>query len=95
MSRQIKKRRLFSNTVVGYFIRWVASFFKESTFRIWIILCLIMYAVINCLLMFVACKSYSSIPIIILIIFDLAGIFFAARALTSIKKIMVAVRGKF
>ena len=92
MSRQIKKRRLFSNTVVGYFIRWVASFFKESTFRIWIILCLIMYAVINCLLMFVACKSYSSIPIIILIIFDLAGIFFAARALTSIKKIMVAVK---
>ena len=91
MSRQIKKRRLFSNTVVGYFIRWVASF-KESTFRIWIILCLIMYAVINCLLMFVACKSYSSIPIIILIIFDLAGIFFAARALTSIKKIMVAVK---
>ena len=92
MSRQIKKRRLFSNTVVGYFIRWVASFFKESTFRIWIILCLIMYAVINCLLMFVACKSYSSIPVIILIIFDLAGIFFAARALTSIKKIMVAVK---
>ena len=92
MSRQIKKRRLFSNTVVGYFIRWIASFFKESTFRIWIILCLIMYAVINCLLMFVACKSYSSIPIIILIIFDLAGIFFAARALTSIKKIMVAVK---
>ncbi len=92
MSRQIKKRRLYSNTVVGYFIRWVASFFKESTFRIWIILCLIMYAVINCLLMFVACKSYSSIPIIILIIFDLAGIFFAARALTSIKKIMVAVK---
>ena len=92
MSRQIKKRRLFSNTVVGYFIRWVASFFKESTFRIWIILCLIMYAVINCLLMFVACKSYSSIPIIILIIFDLAGIFFAARALTSIKKIMVVVK---
>ena len=92
MSRQIKKRRLFSNTVVGYFIRWVASFFKESTFRIWIILCLIMYAVINCLLMFVACKSYSSIPTIILIIFDLAGIFFAARALTSIKKIMVAVK---
>ncbi len=92
MSRQIKKRRLFSNTVVGYFIRWVASFFKESTFRIWIILCLIMYAVINCLLMFVACKSYSSIPIIILIIFDLAGIFFAARVLTSIKKIMVAVK---
>ena len=91
MSRQIKKRRLFSNTVVGYFIRWVASFFKESTFRIWIILCLIMYAVINCLLMFVACKSYSSIPIIILIIFDLAGIFFAARALTSIKYILVAV----
>ena len=92
MSRQIKKRRLFSNTVVGYFIRWVASFFKESTFRIWIILCLIMYAVINCLLMFVACKSYSSIPVIILIIFDLAGIFFAARALTSIKKIMIAVK---
>ena len=92
MSRQIKKRRLFSNTVVGAFIRWIASFFKESTFRIWIILCLVLYAFINCLLMFIACRSYSLIPIIILGIFDLAGIFFAARALTSIKKIMVAVK---
>ena len=92
MSRQIKKRRLFSNTVAGALIRWIASFFRESTFRIWIIICLIMYAFINCLLVFVACRSYSWIPLAILAVFDMAGVFFAARSLTSIKKIMVAVK---
>lgn len=92
MSRQIKKRRLFSNTIIGALIRWIASFFKESTFRIWILICLIMYAFINCLLTFVACSSGSLVPVAIIVIFDLAGVFFVARALKSIKKIMVAVK---
>lgn len=92
ISRQIKKRRLFSNTVLGAFIRWIASFFKESTFRIWILICMIMYAIINCMLMFVACEADTIIPVILIVIFDVAGMFFAARALTSLKKIMVAVK---
>ena len=92
ISRQIKKRRLFSNTVLGALIRWIASFFKESTFRIWIVICMVMYAFINCALTFVACEGNTLIPVAVIIVFDLAGLFFAARALKSMKKIMVAVK---
>ena len=92
MARQIKARRLFSNTIIGALIRWVASFFKESTFRIWIILSTIMYAIINVLLTLIACRSYSLVPIIILAIVDATGVFFVARALKSLKKIMIAVK---
>ena len=92
ISRQIKKKRLFSNTILGAFIRWVASFFKESTFRIWIVICLVLYAFINCVLTFIACEAESAIPVVVIIIFDISGLFFAARALKSMKKIMVAVK---
>lgn len=92
MSRQIKKRRLLSNTVLGAFIRWIASFFKESTFRVWIVICMVLYAFINCALTFMACEGDTVIPLIAAVIFDMAGLFFVARALKSLKKIMVAVK---
>jgi len=92
MSRQIKKRQLLSNTMVGAAIRAVASFFKYSTFRIWIIICIIVFAALNCILSFIVCTSHSLIPLIIIIIFDSASVFFVARALYSLKKIMEAVR---
>ena len=53
---------------------------------------MIMYAIINCMLMFVACEADTIIPVILIVIFDVAGMFFAARALNSLKKIMVAVK---
>ena len=92
MSRQIKKRRLLSNTVLGAFIRWIASFFKESTFRVWMVICMVLYAFINCALTFMACEGDTVIPLIAAVIFDMAGLFFVARALKSLKKIMVAVK---
>ncbi|MCD8035801.1 MAG: HAMP domain-containing histidine kinase [Clostridiales bacterium] len=92
ISRQIKSRRLLSNTIIGTIIRWIASFFRGSNIRIWIVLCLALFGFINCVLTFVACKSESAVPIAILIVFDMAGVFFTARALNSIKKIMIAVK---
>ncbi|MDD5945562.1 MAG: HAMP domain-containing sensor histidine kinase [Clostridia bacterium] len=92
ISRQAKKKVVFSNTLIGKFLRLIASFFKEKTFRIWIIICLIMFAFINCVLSAVAVMSNSVIPEIIIVIFDAAGVFFTARAMQSITKIMVAVK---
>lgn len=92
ISRQIKKKRLFSNTIAGSLIGFISKQFKGSNFRIWIIVSLLFYGFINCILTFIAVKSYTALPIILLVIFDLMGIFFAARALLSIKKIMIAVK---
>ncbi|MEA4971971.1 MAG: HAMP domain-containing sensor histidine kinase [Candidatus Metalachnospira sp.] len=92
MSRQMKKRQLLSNTIIGATIRTIASFFKSSTFRIWVIICSIVFAVMNCMLTVIGCKSQSIIPFVIIVVFDVSSIFFVARALNSLKKIMEAVK---
>ncbi len=92
MSRQIKKKQLLSNTIIGATIRGIASFFKYSTFRIWIIVCIVAFAVLNCILAAIGCTSHSIIPFVLIIVFDAVSIFFVARALTSLKNIMEAVK---
>lgn len=92
MARQIKKKQLFSNTLIGASIRAVASFFKYSTFRIWIVVCIIVFALFNCILSFVACASRSWVPYVLIVAFDVIGVLFVARSLGSLKKIMEAVK---
>lgn len=99
MARQIKKKQLFSNTIIGASIRAVTSFFKYSTLRIWIVVCILVFALLNCILSFVACASQSLIPFVLIVIFDVISVIFVARSLGSLKKIMEAVKetadGKF
>lgn len=92
MSRQIKKKQLLSNTIIGASVRGIASFFKDSTFRVWIIICIVAFAALNCILSFIGCKSQSIILFILIIIFDAISVFFVARALNSLKNIMKAVK---
>ena len=63
MSRQIKKKQLFSNTFIAATVRFIASFIKYSNIRMWTILCLILFAVANAILGGFAYASESFIPV--------------------------------
>ena len=92
MARQIKKRQLFSNTLVAATIRFFASFIKYSNIRMWTILCLILFAVANAILGGFAHASESFVPVAFMVILNVIAVIFVSRAMRSIKKIMFAVK---
>ena len=92
MSRQIKKKQLFSNTFIAATVRFIASFIKYSNIRMWTILCLILFAVANAILGGFAYASESFIPIAFMVILNVIAVIFVSRAMRSIKKIMFAVK---
>lgn len=92
MSRQIKKKQLFSNTFIAATVRFIASFIKYSNIRMWTILCLILFAVANAILGGFAYASESLVPIAFMVILNVIAVIFVSRAMRSIKKIMFAVK---
>ncbi len=96
MARQIKAKRLLHNSMVATVIRRIGSLFSGKTFKGWIVLCMFIYAVVNMFLAGLLFTVYSSISLLIVIAiivgFNLMSAFMFTRALSSLTRIMVAVK---
>jgi len=90
--RQIKSKQIFKNTLV-YSILDVC--FNGKAFKTWTLLLLLGYGAINGILFALAADSgagYVGIFIFLIIPFNIAAIYFAAKSLLSLSQIMQAVK---
>ena len=99
ISRQIKAKCLFRNTVVSVIIRKIGMLFSGKTFKGWIVFILFAYAAVNIFLtavFFLSSQLYGGmLPMLILGaigVFNILAAFFCIRALRSLSRIMVAVK---
>lgn len=96
VTRQIKGRRFFRNTVMSVVIRKIASLFTGTTFRGWMILVMLVYGVVNCMLVFIMCMYWYSdlmlVAFLILLLFNVFCLYLFLRALRSLKRIMISAR---
>lgn len=96
VTRQIKGRRFFRNTVVSALIRKISSLFTGTTFRGWMILVMLAYGVVNCILVFFMCMywymEWMYLFFVALIVFNVFCLYLFLRALRSLKRIMISAR---
>lgn len=96
MARQIKAKQIFRNTMVSAIIRTLGSLFSSKTFNGWLIFCMFMYAGVNIILFMMVLASNDLFSFMLMVsavlVFNIicAGLFL--RALSSLAKIMVAVK---
>lgn len=97
MSRQFKAKQILKNTLFAAIIRKLGSLFSSKTFNGWLLFCMFFYAAINIVLfVFLMAASWDFIPFLFMLLcFGLFNIICAGlllRALSSLAKIMVAVK---
>ncbi|MBM6828309.1 sensor histidine kinase [Anaerotignum lactatifermentans] len=96
VTRQIKGRRFFRNTLVSALIRKISSLFTGTTFRGWMVLVMLAYGMGNGVLVFFMCMYWYSdlmLPAFLaLVAFNVFCLYLFLRALRSLKKIMISAR---
>ncbi len=99
ISRQIKGKRFFSNTMVAMIIQKISYLFSGKTFRGWIVFLLVGYGIGNCimtaaLLMIMFCGNFmfTLILILCLLLFNGIAAVLCARALGSLTKVMISAK---
>lgn len=91
MIRQIKSRQIIKNTLVYKFFDLC---FNGKAFKTWILLLLLGYGTVNGILFMIAANTPGFVLVFIFLIipFNIAAIYFSARALVSLEQIMRAVK---
>ena len=99
VARLLKGKRLFRNTWIFATVRRVTSLFTETTFRGWLLIMLLFFALGNCaimgLLVLTTQQGYYALAIlsaIFLLVFNLLSLYFLMRGLRSLKRIMISAR---
>lgn len=98
-SRQIKGKRLFSNTMLAMIIRKITYLFSGKTFCGWIVFLLMGYGAANCVMMLFLCDAimrkntiFILFFVCILLLFNGIAATLCARALGSLTKVMISVK---
>ena len=99
LSRQIKGKRFFSNTMVAAILQKISYLFSGKTFCGWIVFLLMGYGMANCIMtMFLLSAilySNTSIALFLLLcilLFNGIAAAFCARALGSLTKVMISAK---
>ena len=99
VARQVKGGVFLKNTWVSVTILRMADLFTGKTFRGWLVIVMLFYAIGNCVVMGIAVLSaemrYYGISLLfclILLLFNILCICFFMRALRSLKRIMISAR---
>ena len=99
MSRQIKSRQFFSNTLSATMIRRVGALCSGKTFKGWVVFMLLGFGAVNCILAAWAIHSwiYDDIDIFlaifsVLCVFNFIAAYLCIRALTSLSEIMISAK---
>ena len=99
VARQIKDRSFFRNTWISVSIRRMSELFTGSTFRGWMVLVMLCYALGNCVIMGVMVMApyygYGKTALLAgmgLIFFNGLCMYWFVRALRSLKEIMISVK---
>ena len=96
VTRQIKGRRFFRNTLMSALIRKISSLFTGTTFRGWMVLVMLAYGMVNCILVFIMCMNWYSdlmfVAFTVLVLFNVFCLYLFLRALRSLKRIMISAR---
>lgn len=95
MIRQIKNRQIIKNSFMFKIYSSLKAFiklcFNERVFKVWILVLLLIYGMANGVFIFIATKT--GLPGLLLVIaFNTAALYFAAKALLSLTQIMNAVK---
>lgn len=96
ITRQIKGKIFFKNTLVSVLLRRIAKLMTDTTFRGWLVLLLLIYGMGNSILMFLIClfwvSKYMIVFWILLVLFNVVCLYLFLRALRSLKRIMISAR---
>ncbi len=96
VSRQIKGKSFFKNTLMSVLLRKVASLFTGATFRGWLSLVMLTYGMGNCVLVFLMfmywVTDYMLLFLGLLIAYNVFCLYLFMRALRSLKRIMISAR---
>ncbi len=99
VARQCKARRFFRNTLISVSIRRMSKLFTGSTFRGWMVLVMLCYALGNCvimgLLVLVSYYGYDRVAVLLglgLLLFNALCMYWFVRALRSLREIMLSVK---
>lgn len=96
VSRQIKGKIFFKNTLMSVFLRKIASLFTGTTFRGWLSLVMLTYGMGNCILVFFMfvywVTNYMILFFGLLIAYNVFCLYLFMRALRSLKRIMISAR---
>lgn len=96
VSRQIKGKIFFKNTLVSVCLRKIASLFTGATFRGWLILVMLTYGMGNCIIVFFMfvywVSNYMILFLGLLIVYNAFCLYLFMRALRSLKRIMISAR---
>ncbi len=96
ISRQIKGKIIFKNTLISVFLRRIARLMTDTTFRGWLVLVLLIYGMGNCILTFLICwfwvSRYLVVFFVLLVLYNVICLYLFLRALRSLKRIMISAR---
>ena len=99
VARQCKAGRFFRNTLISVSIRRVSKLFTGSTFRGWMVLVMLCYALGNCvimgLLVLASYYGYDRAMVLLgfgLLLFNALCMYWFVRALRSLREIMLSVK---
>ena len=99
LSRQIKGKRFFSNTMVAAILRKISYLFSGKTFCGWIVFLLMGYGMANCIMTMFLLNAIlygtGGIALFLLfcmLLFNGIAAAFCARALGSLTKVMISVK---
>nr|WP_294681216.1 HAMP domain-containing sensor histidine kinase [uncultured Anaerotignum sp.] len=99
VARQLKDRSFFRNTWISVTIRRMSELFTGSTFRGWMVIVMLCYALGNCVIMGMMVMApfygYEKMTVLAgtgLIFFNGLCMYWFVRALRSLKEIMISVK---
>lgn len=96
VSRQIKGKIFFKNTLMSVLLRKIASLFTGTTFRGWLSLVMLTYGMGNCVLVFFMViywvTNYMLLFLGLLVVYNVFCLYLFMRALRSLKRIMISAR---
>lgn len=99
VARQLKNKSFFRNTWISVSIRRMSELFTGSTFRGWMVIVMLCYALGNCVIMGVMVMApyygYAELAVlagVVLVCFNGLCMYWFVRALRSLKEIMISVK---